>query len=75
MPVNKQHMCGGEYTMKGSLFFILPFSPSSHEYDIGHVKFSLHSLHYIRTIFTIHITKGANNIFTPIVEHSCIQNN
>jgi hypothetical protein len=32
------------------LFFILPFSPSSHKYDIGHVKFSLHSLHCIKNI-------------------------
>jgi len=29
------------------LFFILTFSPSSHQYDIEHVKFSLQSLHYI----------------------------
>jgi hypothetical protein len=59
----------------GVILFILPFSPSSHKYDIGHVKFSLHSLHYIRTIFTIHITKGASNIFTSIVEHRCVQYN
>jgi hypothetical protein len=33
------------------LLFILPFSPSSHKYDIGHVKFSLHSVRYIRNIY------------------------
>jgi hypothetical protein len=60
------------FILYSSLFFILPFSPSSHKYDIGHVKFSLHSLHYIRTNFPIHITKEASNIFTSIVEHSCV---
>jgi hypothetical protein len=34
----------GNYNF-GSLFFILPSSPSSHKYDIRHVKLGLHSLH------------------------------
>jgi hypothetical protein len=37
------------------------FSPSSHKYDIGHVKFSLHSLHYIKTL--IHNTHNKGNIY------------
>jgi hypothetical protein len=56
-----------------SLFFILPFSPSGHKYDIGHVKLSLHSLHYIKTfIHSIH-NKGTCNTFTSVVELSNIE--
>ena len=41
--------------IKPLLFFILPFSPSSHKYDIGHIKLSLRFLHYIKTfIHNIH---------------------
>jgi hypothetical protein len=56
-------------------FFILPFSPSSHKYDIGHVKLSLHSLHYIKHSFTIYIKKRTCNTFTSTVEHSNIMYN
>jgi hypothetical protein len=38
----------GPHTANQSLFFILPFSPSSHKYDIGHVEFSLHSYDWFR---------------------------
>jgi hypothetical protein len=57
------------------LFFILPFSPSNHKYDIGHIKLSLHSLHYIKTFtHSIH-NKGTCNTFTSIVLLSNIEYN
>jgi len=50
-----------------TMFFILSFSPSSHNYDIGHVNI-ISTLH--KQSCTIHKTKGACNIFASIVEHS-----
>ena len=39
------------------LSVILSFSPSNHQYDVGHVKFGLQSLHFIKKqSFTLHIT-------------------
>jgi hypothetical protein len=47
-----------------AILTILPFSPSSHEYDIGHVKFSLRSLHYIRTfIYNTHNKRSLQCIY------------
>jgi len=40
-----------------SLFFILTFSPSSHQCDIGHVKFSYNLyITFNKQSFTLHIT-------------------
>jgi hypothetical protein len=51
-------MCCVECNIFHSSF--LPFSPSNHKYDTGHVKFSLHSLHYIQCLLN-------NNIFGRII--------
>jgi len=46
------------------LFFILPFGPSGHKYDIRHVKLSLHSLHYVKTfIHNIHNKRNLQYIY------------
>jgi hypothetical protein len=46
------------------LFFSLPFSPSSHKRDIGHVNLSLCSLHYIKTfIHNIHNKRKLQYIY------------
>jgi hypothetical protein len=55
--------------------FILPFSPSGHKYEIGHIKLSLHSLHYIKTFIHSTHNKGTCNTFTSIVELSNIEYN
>ena len=57
------------------LSFILYFSPSSHKYDIGHIKLSLHSPHYIKTSIHSIYNKGTYNKFTSLVELSNIEYN
>jgi len=47
-----------------SIYYVYFILPSSHKYDIGHVKLSLHSLHYIRTfIHNIHNKKNLQYIY------------
>ena len=53
--------------------FIRPFSPSSHKYNIGHIKLSLHSLHYIKTFMHILHNKGTCNTFALIVVLSNVE--
>jgi len=54
----------GKFTAesRGKLYFILPFGPSSHKSDIGHVRLSLHSLHYIKTFIRSIHNKGTYKI-------------
>jgi len=63
------------YSLAYSIFFILPFSPSSHKYAIGHIKLSLHSMHYIKTFFHNIHNEGTCNTFTSTVEVSNIEYN
>jgi hypothetical protein len=58
------------YQLCVSLFFILPFSPSSHKHGIRHVNLSLHSLHYIKHSFAIYKAKELKIHLHQFVEHN-----
>jgi hypothetical protein len=54
---NTQYGIGAQYGVCVqyvlSAHFIYSFSPSSHIYDTGHVKFSIHSINYITKLITL----------------------